>query len=1107
MNRETTTNDSIKSIFWRALEIENSEDRERFIKSVCRNDHRKLQRVESMLAATDRNTPNPLDRMVTELTGRDLAATEYEIIQQGEEAPPAMIGPYRISKKIGDGGMGTVYAAQQSDPIRRTVALKIIRATIVTRETVARFQAERQALAMMDHPHIARVFDGGTTPSGQPYFAMELVPGVAITKYCDQHCLTPQERLALFVKVCRGVQHAHGKGIIHRDLKPSNVLVAKIDDAHVPKIIDFGLVKAIDQPLTDQSIYTQDSRLIGTPMYMSPEQTSIGFRDIDTRSDIYSLGVLLYELLVGQPPFDREFLRSAESDEIRRLIRDSHPPRASSAVGSMAPEKRSLVAGLRRCEGRKLHATLRGELDWILSKAMEKDRERRYETATELADDITRFLDSKPVRACPPSRLYHFKKLAKRHQLGISVAAFAAFLLICTSLISTWQVIQVRRANRSGQARLQRANDLLEGMRLQSAIKSFQETDLCKLNSVLHDASDHPSPSMWRFFTNASQPKPLVTFSNQSPIYDVSVTTDGQQLVCVDQTGTVSLATFAQRDPASQVSNAKPLGTHGEPAHAVAVSPSGLTAASGSTSGHVWFWDLKSEQCLHQLHPMESGIESIAWSPDGNVIAAGSRYRGVWVADSSGNELFRIDNDHRHESLVFSPDGKYLYVPTRTAIDVWDVGKKKRIRSIQTQPLENVRAMCLAGPDQSWLVVGARFENALVVIDRLSGKRLGSIVTAADYPRSLAASPNGFWVAAGYTNGRVQMVSLSKLGPETVSGDVRLQFQAHRAFDDERLKVRCLEDPLRFVSAGADGVVQLWDRGTIAAHLQLVPPSGLNAAFVDPVTSAQKLFFRGQHPIAEPIDIASEEIVGGRFVLATKNRIWVLSARDGQLISGFDSPIGQHFWVGFSADGTHLLAHSKTEVCLWRSNDNWQTQQLLWQRNYDQDVPPRFTDGGTTILCDDDAHSRLIELDVETGQIRRSHDDVEPFALATSPTSPLMAFATRTEIVVLDRDSQSQVFKVGELSGVYSLFFFADDRVLLSAHNNGRVLAWHLPTGQELGVFHEPSRELSRPLAVRICGTADRLMIHYHTDRGWFPVLLGRGPAARSRSPLSRPWD
>src|SRR5262245_12798697 len=356
------------------------------------------------------------------------------------EGPGTVIGPYQLLQAIGEGGFGAVYLAEQQQPVRRRVALKVLKPGMDSRRVLARFEAERQALALMDHPHIAKVHDAGTTPSGRPFFVMELVPGVPITTYCDDHRLTPRQRLELFVPVCQAVQHAHQKGIIHRDLKPSNVLVARYDERPVVKVIDFGIAKATGQPLTERTPHTGLGSVVGTLEYMSPEQAGLNPLDVDTRSDIYSLGVLLYELLTGSLPVSRKQRERAGVLDMLRLIREQDPARPSTRL-STADELPTLAAN-RGTEPAKLTRLVRGELDWIVMKALEKDRNRRYETASAFALDVQRYLNDEHVLACPPSLGYRLRKLVRRHQGPVLAAALVVLALVGGMIGTTWGMLR-----------------------------------------------------------------------------------------------------------------------------------------------------------------------------------------------------------------------------------------------------------------------------------------------------------------------------------------------------------------------------------------------------------------------------------------------------------------------------------------------------------------------------------------------------------------------------------------------------------------------------------------------------------------------------------------
>jgi eukaryotic-like serine/threonine-protein kinase len=378
----------------------------------------------------------------------------------------SQIGPYRLLQVLGEGGMGEVWLAEQTKPIHRTVALKLIKTGMDTKAVVARFESERQALALMDHPNIARVFDAGATAEGRPYFVMEYVPGLPITEYCDKHRLTIAERLELFIQVCEGVQHAHQKAIIHRDLKPSNVLVVEQDSKPVPKIIDFGLAKATAQRLTDKTLFTELGMMLGTPEYMSPEQADQTEQNIDTRTDVYSLGIILYQLLVGMLPFEGQAARAGTLEAILRMIREQEPPKPSTKIRSLGDTSNAL-AEKRREEPRLFARHLRGELDWITMKALEKDRARRYASPAELGADIQRHLSDDPVLAGPPSAMYRASKFVRRHRFGVISATILVLLLI---VFATAMAVQARRiakerdrANRQAEV-AQRVADFMTNM-------------------------------------------------------------------------------------------------------------------------------------------------------------------------------------------------------------------------------------------------------------------------------------------------------------------------------------------------------------------------------------------------------------------------------------------------------------------------------------------------------------------------------------------------------------------------------------------------------------------------------------------------------------------
>jgi serine/threonine protein kinase/Flp pilus assembly protein TadD len=458
-----------REVFEAALELP-PESRVAYLDGVCGTDAALRQRLEALLRQNDQ-AGSFLEQPAAHLPsppwgsgagGEGLLPTVDE--PAVTERPGTVIGLYKLLEQIGEGGFGVVFMAEQQQPVRRKVALKVLKPGMDTRQVVARFEAERQALALMDHPNIARVFDGGETALGRPYFVMELVRGVSLIEFCDQNHLPVRQRLELFVSICQAVQHAHQKGIIHRDLKPANVLVTLHDGVPVPKVIDFGIAKALGQQLTDKTLFTNFALMIGTPLYMSPEQAELSGLDIDTRSDIYSLGVLLYELLTGTTPFDAERLRTAAYDEIRRIIREEEPPRPSKRISSLG-ETLTAVSAQRQTDPKRLGQLFRDDLDWIVMKALEKDRNRRYESASAFAADVQRYLHDEPVVACPPSAWYTFRKFARRNRaalLSASAVVLVVLLAVVALAASNVLIRQEQARTREEKDRAEKAQKLAE---------------------------------------------------------------------------------------------------------------------------------------------------------------------------------------------------------------------------------------------------------------------------------------------------------------------------------------------------------------------------------------------------------------------------------------------------------------------------------------------------------------------------------------------------------------------------------------------------------------------------------------------------------------------
>ena len=659
-------NSDAKLIFGEALRLNVPAERRAYLDGVCSGNEALRQEVESLLKAYEE---------------------AGDFLGQARQFPPAdlaiertgiMIDRYKLLEKIGEGGFGDVWMAQQEEPVRRRVALKIIKLGMDTREVVARFEAERQALAMMEHPNIARVFDGGATDTGRPYFVMELVKGVPITSYCDENRPSTPDRLKLLMKVCDAVQHAHQKGVIHRDLKPSNILVTVQDDKPVPKVIDFGVAKATQARLTEKTLFTRFHQCVGTPAYMSPEQAGLGGFDVDTRSDVYSLGVLLYELLTGRPPFEPEKLREAGLDEMRRVIREEEPLTPSNRLSRFSEQDLRAIARQRQAEPLVLLQTVRGDLEWIVMKALDKDRTRRYETVSSLAADLRHYLDVEPVQARPPGTLYLLGKMVRRHKAGLAMATALVLLLVAGSIVSTWQALGARRAerlqarlrqqaeqlSRAAEAQARRIGGQLYASDMNVAFQAWHEGDVARVERLLQEHQPNPGEEdrrgfewfyLWRLCHSA-----LVTLRGS----DAQVRT-------------------------------------------VVFSPDGQLVATGGADSVARIWSAQTGKQLRVLQGHQAGgVTAVAFSPDGKVLATGGGDRSVILWDATaGDQLTRL-SEHQNAvtALVFDPAGKWLASasgmvatgggfsnpsakfldssPLPAEVKVWDIQSRKPVRTL-----------------------------------------------------------------------------------------------------------------------------------------------------------------------------------------------------------------------------------------------------------------------------------------------------------------------------------------------------------------------------------------------------------------------------------------
>ncbi len=739
------------------------------------------------------------------------------------ERPSVQIGPYKLLQQIGEGGMGAVWMAEQSKPVQRRVALKIIKPGMDSREVIARFEAERQALALMDHPNIAKVFDAGTTESGRPFFAMELVKGKSIIKYCDEHHLTPRQRLELFLPVCQAIQHAHQKGIIHRDIKPTNVLVAPYDGKPVVKVIDFGVAKATGQRLTEMTLFTDFGAVVGTLEYMSPEQAELNNQDIDTRSDIYCLGVLLYELLTGTTPFLRSRLKQAAFTEMLRIIREEEPPKPSTRLSDSKGALPSISAQ-RATEPARLTKLVRGELDWIVMKALEKDRARRYETANGLAMDVQRYLADEPVEACPPSFSYQLRKFARKNRgLIQSAAAFAALLMVGI-VISTWLAYRASQAEKVASSERDTAKTA-EG----KATKS--RNDAIMAGNEANDAREKELRQLYaadlllasRAVIEGPLARAIDLLDSWLPVRRGGVDYRGREWHMLRRLCVTSEETL--------------LG-HDGPLRALAWTKDGKRLASGGEDRIIRVWDAETGRCLQTLIGHSGGVFDVAFSPDGKLLASASDDATVrlWEVDSGQERHVLRGHILPVYAVTFHPDGtKVATAGGDTVIKFWDTTSGAELFTLQGHdaPIGRLQFDAEGKKLASCGVIRGTIVWDLetrAISDRL--KPSGDVVFTPDLATGMFAFPTGEF---GFVEMKTHAIDQGDLGLEEVhafdiNNEARIAAVAasddaihvidrgtsstlvtHRGHIGPTRRVLLRADARKLASAGDDGSVRIWN--------------------------------------------------------------------------------------------------------------------------------------------------------------------------------------------------------------------------------------------------------------------------------------------------------